>query len=233
MISNSWVLSGARLKSAQVFSKLGRCAHCMRTSAAAALAAVALAALLPATGAAAWLQALALTGAVLLSCWLAAHLVAYVLRGPERATGCKTCAEKAKARARAYRWRRLLAAMRGARNAPARRTKACRNCRPTAPEAMVDSPAAAPGLRHVAEGSPEFARIRARLASTEPADSWQADQRHFFLYDLVPQPDGTVSHALFITRWEDDVPISAVLVTPDPAGGPPQSVNLSDPSATI
>lgn len=91
---------------------------------------------------------------------------------------------------------------------------------------MGDAPSAEAGLRHVVDRSPEFQSLLPRLVSAEPADTWTADMLHYFLYELQPDADGLSSHAVFIARWENDIPVSAVVVTSDPAGGAPRSLDL-------
>jgi len=140
-----------------VGSKLGRCYRCMQASMVSALG---LWALLAAAAFAAAGTPMLLTlavPAVAFTLWSAAHGVAYVLRGPERAKGCRTCADRARVRQRAIRWRRRLAWLRGkpASAATQRRRKAgCRNCDRSEALKSEDAAAALPpadeGLRHVA-----------------------------------------------------------------------------------
>jgi len=219
-------------------AKLGRCYRCMQMSLASALGLWLLLAVAALAAAGTPTLLTLAVPAVAFTLWSAAHGVAYVLRGPERAKGCRNCAERARARQRAVRWRRRWAWLTGkpASAARQRRRKAgCRNCDRSVALKAEDTAAALPpaeqGLRHVAEDSPEFESLRPRLASQEPVDTWKTNMQSFFLYELKPDADGSVSHALFITRWEDDAPISAVVITPDPAGGEPRSVNLRSPQA--
>lgn len=81
---------------------------------------------------------------------------------------------------------------------------------------MPDAPPAAQGLRAVAERSAEFRQLVPRLARPDPADTWQADMLHYFLYELTREPDRAHSHALFVASWEQDTPVSVVLMGPDP-----------------
>ena len=46
-------------------------------------------------------------------------------------------------------------------------------------------------------------------------DAWRLDGLHYFVFQLHPSiedPDGP--YALFTMRWEDNEPVSAVIVTP-------------------
>jgi len=92
---------------------------------------------------------------------------------------------------------------------------------------MADSlPGADEGLRFVVEQSPEYQALLPRLAAAEPVDTWKAATRSYFLYQLKPDSDGAQSNALFVTQWEDDAPISIVIVTPGTSGGEPRVVDL-------
>jgi len=82
------------------------------------------------------------------------------------------------------------------------------------------------GLRRVVEESPEYRALLPRLAASAPADTWKAATRSYFLYDLKPEADGLRSNALFVAQWEDDAPLSAQIITPDPGGGEPRVVDL-------
>jgi hypothetical protein len=217
-----------------VASDLGRCAHCMHTSAAMTVGAWAVLGIAAGAGAGNGLLFLLALPSAAFTLLSLAHGVAYVARGPERATGCKSCAERASARRRTERWQRRLGWLRPF-PAPAskqhrRRSGGCRTCTGNTALESEDAAAALPsaeeGLRHVVERSPEFHLLLTRLASPEPADTWKVNMQSFFLYQLVPDANGQVPHAIFVTRWEDDVPVSAVILTPDPNGGAPVAVNL-------
>jgi hypothetical protein len=78
---------------------------------------------------------------------------------------------------------------------------------------MPDALPADEGLRAVAEHSVEFQQLVSRLARPEPVDTWQADMLHYFLYELISGPDSPQSHALFVTAWEYDAPVSVVMLT--------------------
>lgn len=90
-------------------------------------------------------------------------------------------------------------------------------------------PAADEGLRYVVEESPEYRALLPRLASPEPVDTWKAATRSYFLYLLKPEADGTESNALFVAGWEEDAPLSAQIITPDPGGGEPRVLDLRAP----
>jgi len=92
---------------------------------------------------------------------------------------------------------------------------------------MADSlPVADEGLRFVVEESPEYQALLPRLAAAQPVDTWKAATRSYFLYQLKPDADGVQSNALFVTQWEDDAPISIVIVTPGHGDGEPRVVDL-------
>ena len=91
---------------------------------------------------------------------------------------------------------------------------------------MDAQPSASAGLRHVVEQSPQFSLVFHRLSQADPVDTWEADMLHYFVYELRPDSTGRAAHALFVARWEDDVPVSASLVT-DSADGKPEAQNLT------
>lgn len=78
------------------------------------------------------------------------------------------------------------------------------------------------------EESSEYRALIPRLAFPQPMDTWKADMRSSFRYELVPDNDGVTSNAVLVTGWEFDEPIAVVLVTPNPNGGEPQVVNLRE-----
>jgi hypothetical protein len=211
-----------------LFDKLGRCARCMRLSGiATGLALVAM--LLASTSE--WTRLIFVTTvafAATASLSLA-HTIAYLLR-PRAAEPCRACAAKRRAWARKHFWRILKHRVgrwyRGEREAPQRGGN-CRNCGQKTPlEVMDEQPPAAAGLRHVVERSRQFALIAQRLTHPDPADSWEADMLHYFVYTLRPHADGRPAHALFVARWEDDVPVSASLFLFN-EGGEPEVRDLS------
>jgi len=210
--------------------KLGRCARCMRLSAiltAMSWLLVALTARL--TGPGVW-QALAIAGASIFTALLLAHAVAFVVR-PAPAVACATCAQRAAERAHRRRRQQRWAWATTLISTPAptrRRRSGCRGCgatrrRPVDPEAL---PGAGEGLRGIVEASAEFHAISARLLSPEPEDSWRDETRHHFLYRLAPDATGDTAHALFVTRWDLDEPLSAVIVAPSSDGGEPHVTDL-------
>lgn len=217
-------------------SRLGRCVRCMRLSVGLMLASLLLLAAATSVGASSELSFFFAIPASLFTVWSGMHGVAYVVRGPERATGCRSCAEKRAAYRRRNRWRRFKARLLGRPIATRAHGRAnCADCgKRTAPEEMGAAPPAAEDMRHVVDDSAEFQRLLPRLVSPMPADTWEANMLHYFLYDLMPDEEGRESHAVFITRWEDDAPVSAIIVTPDPSGGDPRLVDLrSGPLAPV
>jgi hypothetical protein len=210
------------------FDKLGRCRRCTRLSGIAT--GCALAAML----AASWIGVPALeavTGVLFggLAALTLGHLIAPYLRPPET-TACASCARKRRAWERRHFWRILRYRVRRWRQGSpplSERAGNCRTCGQKTPLEQMDAqPAAAPGLRHVVERSPQFAQIVPRLAQPEPVDTWEADMLHYFVYELASQADGAAAHALFVARWEDDVPVAASVFTQG-TDGPPQVHDLT------
>jgi hypothetical protein len=210
-------------------SKLGRCQRCMRLSWQLALALWMLLAITLITGQSALMSTVALTATLMVTSLSVAHGVAYMVRPAETRSGCSTCEQKAKARARAgrrQRWKNLLRWRFGSR---AQNGK-CRTCRQRwSQQEMIEFadelPAADPDLIAVVEASPEFAVIRDHLAIAMPVDTWQADMRNHFLYQLEPL-DGVTRNALFIARWEDERLLSAAVITTSADGGEPSVRSL-------
>jgi hypothetical protein len=202
-----------RATTAPMFNTLGRCARCMRLSGiATGLASVAMLAV----SSTEWTLLTVFTTVVFIASvsLSIAHAIAFLLRPPPTET-CPSCAARRRAWARKHFWRifkhRLKRWLRGERSAPPR-GGSCRNCGQKTPlEVMDEQPPAADGLRHVVENSRQFALIASRLAQPDPTDSWEADMLHYFVYTLRPHADGRPAHALFVARWEDDVPLSASL----------------------
>lgn len=215
-----------------VDAKLGRCWSCMQSSAGLALVFLLLLVVAMMAGAASPLIVAAAVPAAAFTTWSLAHGIAYVARGPERSKGCRSCAERARARQRKARWERRFAWLLPKKAAaPSRRKAGCRNCDPAKALArsleLADGlPPADADLIFVVEESLEYRALLPRLAFPQPVDTWKADLRSSFLYELKPDADGVVSNAIFVTRREDDEPISALLVTPSPDGGEPRAVDL-------
>jgi len=218
--------------STAIDAKLGRCARCMRWSAGLSGGSFLLLAVLMTAGAGTPLILAAIVPAAAFTTLSIAHGVAYVVRGPAPIEGCVSCAEKAKLRQREARRQRLWSWLRKPKAATASRTAGgCKTCgkRRSVDElsAIADElPGADDGLRVVVESSPEYQSLLPRLAALEPADSWQADLRHHFVYRLKPETDGEGATALFVASWEAYAPLMAVVVIPDPDGGEPRVVDL-------
>jgi hypothetical protein len=211
-------------------SKLGRCQRCMRLSWQLALALWMLLAITFISGQSPLMSAIALTATLIVTSLSLAHGVAYVVRAPEPRSGCSTCQQKAKARVRAgrtrRRWQNLLRWRFGSRA----QTGKCRTCRQRwSQQEMIDFaddlPTADADLIAVVEASPEFAVIRDHLAISTPVDTWQANMRNHFLYQLQPR-DGATMNALFVARWEDERLLSASVITTSGDGGEPSVRSL-------
>ena len=204
---------GARIGRLPFVKGLGRCARCMRESAFATAAALVAWGSLLYVGWAAWAQAAAFAFAAL-AALTGAHLVARIARSPA-ASPCTQCEEKRRAWRRRHFWRllkwRLSSA--GRRHWAERSSSRCRTCGQRTPLQQLDvQPPAHPGLREVVEGSPQFASVVNHLAQPEPTDSWEADMLHYYVYALRPAHGEVSRHALFVARWEDDLPVHSRLV---------------------
>lgn len=64
--------------------------------------------------------------------------------------------------------------------------------------------------------SPEYAAVRKGIADPKPVDAWQAHGLHYFVFQMA-KVDGITEgpYALFTMRWEDERPVSAMIVTPN------------------
>jgi hypothetical protein len=83
--------------------------------------------------------------------------------------------------------------------------------------------------------SAEFQSIAARVADSEPADAWQEDGLHYFVFTLHrngvrPAPDETPV-AVFVMDGEKAAPVSAVMVTPLAEGREAMVVDLREPES--
>ncbi len=71
------------------------------------------------------------------------------------------------------------------------------------------------------------------MADPKPWDAWQADGLHYFVFELRPEArlasDPPIPYALFTMRWEDDDPVSALVITPLASGEAAEVVNLHQP----
>jgi hypothetical protein len=206
-----------------VSDKLGRCARCMRLSAGLVAASLGLWSF-------AWLAdagqpalLLAAGASAVFGAWLLAHGLAWVIRGPDRASGCSTCAQRARRRRREQRWLRV---KRWLQRAPGQAGRPG-GPRPAPLTAMHNAPAADARLLPAVEACKEFDGIADRLAHATPADMWQSDGLHFFLYELL-EVDGEAlpPHAVFVMRAGGEQPVLAYVVHPDPAGGQPRVDDL-------
>jgi hypothetical protein len=170
-----------------------------------------------------------------------AHGIAYLVRGPAPAVGCKTCAEKARARQQEARWKRLRWRLSHpfAQRPTARKRKkrACRSCGPRTADTAIrradELPKADPHLRELVEATPEFQALIPFLEATEPVDSWQYDLRSHFVYELNAGAYGDGATALFVASWGADTPPTAVIVVPDGNGAEPRIVDLRATNMTV
>lgn len=83
--------------------------------------------------------------------------------------------------------------------------------------------------------SPEFARIRKRVADHHHRDAWQEEGFHFFTFLLRPDgagaPAGEAPLAVFAMHPEAPGPVSAVVVTPAPGGAEAEVRDLRAPDS--
>jgi hypothetical protein len=101
----------------------------------------------------------------------------------------------------------------------------------TLAEAADTLPCADFGLLVPLKRSPEYASIRNRVADPKPADAWQMDMIHYFLFQLKPEEDTPgvqAPYALFTMRWEDNGPVSARVISADFTGGEVKVLDLRD-----
>lgn len=213
-------------------AKLGRCSKCIRLSIVLTASSWSLLGLLILFDSPGILTLIAGSATAAFTALLSAHGLAYFIRSDQSQPSCAPCAAKAKARRRAQWRRRLQSFVSGRGKSVSFRNAAnCQRCgRPRSLEEILEVadelPKADAGLRVTVESCPEFQSLSARLAATEPFDSWRIDAQNHFLYRLKSETDGENATALFVVRWEDYAPMSAVVITPDPNGGEPQIVNL-------
>jgi hypothetical protein len=83
--------------------------------------------------------------------------------------------------------------------------------------------------------SSAYGLIRPRVAALKPLDAWQADELHFFLFQLKAA-DGVSSdsapQALFAMRADETRPVSALVITPDLEVGIATAEDLLRPGTT-
>ncbi len=77
-------------------------------------------------------------------------------------------------------------------------------------------PCADTGLLGPLKRSPEYRAMRRQGSGPTPLDTWRFDGLHYFLFPMVPQKDDMEAYALFTMRWEDDGPVAALIMTPQP-----------------
>ena len=82
--------------------------------------------------------------------------------------------------------------------------------------------------------SPEYQAIHSRLADPDPADAWQEDDLHFFVFQLLPVEGAGATLveppvAVFTMSPEEPAPVSAVVVTPSANGEEPTVLDLRQP----
>ena len=235
-ISNMFTLPpGSRQAMAE---KLGRCARCMRLSAGLAAGSWLLLAGVLGVHAGSWFVLVAAASVAIFTAWSVAHGLAYVARGPARAQGCRSCEERAKARRRKLKWRRRWSWFRARKPIAATRQSAgCQHCsEKKALEndyALADMlPPADADLRAVVESSPAFLSLLPRLAARDPVETWRVGMRNYFAYELNPGSDGLPASALLVARWEDDAPMSALVITGEPGSDEVRVVDLRAPTTT-
>jgi hypothetical protein len=84
--------------------------------------------------------------------------------------------------------------------------------------------------------SKEYRAIRKRVADLHPADAWQQEGFHFFVFVLRAEDDtdGVVPEppvAVFAMHPAENEPISAVIVTPSSDGAEAEIRNVREPDS--
>jgi hypothetical protein len=83
--------------------------------------------------------------------------------------------------------------------------------------------------------SREYGAVRKRVADLRPADAWQQEGFHFFVFALQANgTDSLVAHsplAVFAMHPEVTEPVSAVVVTPSVDGAQAEIRDLRDPES--
>ena len=217
--------------SVAIDEKLGRCASCMRLSAALTVGTALILFAFISAGAGTPLIVAAAVAAAASTTLSIAHGIAFLVR-PAPAQGCLSCAEKAKARMKARRRQRMWSWLWKRKTASATRKGAeCTTCgKPRPLETLVDIadelPSADEDLRSLVEASPEFQSLMPQLAAPEPSDTWRANMRSNFVYTLKPAAYGEGAAVLFVASWDSDGLLSATVVIPDKDGGEPRAIDL-------
>ncbi len=88
--------------------------------------------------------------------------------------------------------------------------------------------------------SSEYRTIRPRVAELKPADAWQEEGLHFFVFQLLPleamdnedsRSTAEPPMAVFAMHPEVPTPVSAVVVTPSTTGEEAQVIDLRRPES--
>jgi hypothetical protein len=81
--------------------------------------------------------------------------------------------------------------------------------------------------------SREYASIRKRVADPKPFDTWLASNDSYFVFEMRSDEESpTPSVALFRMRWEDDGPVTAIIITPRAGTDEVDVHDLSRPGTT-
>ncbi|HEX6508016.1 MAG TPA: hypothetical protein VF221_10320 [Chloroflexota bacterium] len=84
--------------------------------------------------------------------------------------------------------------------------------------------------------SQEYGAIRHRLTDVQPIDSWLEDDLHFFVFGLLASDgadmNGDGPTAVIAMHPESTEPVSAIVVTPDPASHQAEIADLREASLT-
>ena len=101
-----------------------------------------------------------------------------------------------------------------------------------------DLPCADTALLVPLKKSSEYRAIHRRVASPKAIDSWQENELHFFVFQLHPlsphKKDAMTESmdapvVVFCMHRDAGIPISAVVVTPNPSGKEAEIMDLRDP----
>jgi hypothetical protein len=81
--------------------------------------------------------------------------------------------------------------------------------------------------------SPDYGRVRPRVAQLKPIDAWQDEGLHYFVFELKPdpqEPEGTPPPIVVFTMHpEMPRPVAGVIVAPTADGKDARITNLTEP----
>ncbi|HZS34691.1 MAG TPA: hypothetical protein VFC42_15115 [Methylomirabilota bacterium] len=102
------------------------------------------------------------------------------------------------------------------------------------PLGAESAPCADLGLLTPLKQSPEYRRVRPRIADVGPADAWQDGGLHYFVFALTPEPSpGGPAVALFVMEPSEPVPVAALVITPGADPTRPRVVDARNPERPL